>query len=126
MRDSSFWQAVDELYFWAKKVNKKSLDEGWSNSKRIENNNLTNNTSRNEHLPELLDLCGSNSVLCCCFVSLTVAQHLNTSIEEVLNVLRGMFVNEATDVNNREERSREAADEVEDEEVESREECGVA
>lgn len=51
---------------------------------------------------------------------------MNTSIEEVLNVLRGMFVNEATDVNNREERSREAVDEVEDEEVESREECGVA
>uniref|UniRef100_A0AAF5Q0E3 Transcription factor 25 n=2 Tax=Wuchereria bancrofti TaxID=6293 RepID=A0AAF5Q0E3_WUCBA len=54
------------------------------------------------------------------------AQHLNTSIEEVLNVLRGIFVNEASDVNNWEERSREAVNEVEDEEVESREECGVA
>ncbi|EJW82303.1 hypothetical protein WUBG_06788 [Wuchereria bancrofti] len=75
MRDSSFWQAVDELYFWAFSLK---------------------------------------------------AQHLNTSIEEVLNVLRGIFVNEASDVNNWEERSREAVNEVEDEEVESREECGVA
>ncbi|MCP9258059.1 hypothetical protein DINM_001220 [Dirofilaria immitis] len=52
-------------------------------------------------------------------------QHLNASIEEVLNVLRGIFVTErpVTDGanNNQEEHNREALNEVDDEEVEARE-----
>ncbi|CAG9538016.1 unnamed protein product [Cercopithifilaria johnstoni] len=56
------------------------------------------------------------------------AQHLNASIEEVLNVLRGMFVSETSDADgrdfdgsNQEERNREAVNEVDDGEVEARE-----
>ncbi|EJD75752.1 Hc38 [Loa loa] len=61
------------------------------------------------------------------------AQHLNASIEEVLNALRRMFVTEPPvadfDGNNQDEHNREAINEVGDEETEPREveqEHGVA
>ncbi|VBB34317.1 unnamed protein product, partial [Acanthocheilonema viteae] len=54
------------------------------------------------------------------------AQHLNASIEEVLNALRGMFVSETPDADgrdlngsNQEERNREIVNEVDDEEIEA-------